>query len=104
MIKALAIAFNVLKGAILFARVAMLSLLVYNPVGLAIKAIVSVLAGIAWLLWKNWELNCRVPQRIFMKCLQRLNLEGFPQKPCDAGKDRDYGYYCKSNWVKDYER
>lgn len=54
-IKALAIAFNVLKGAILFARVAMLSLVVFNPVGLAIIAIVSALAGIAWLLWKNWD-------------------------------------------------
>lgn len=54
-IKALAIAFNVLKGAILFARVAMLSLVAFNPVGLAIIAIVSALAGIAWLLWKNWD-------------------------------------------------
>lgn len=54
-VKMLAVAFNILKGFILFTRLAMLSLIAFNPVALIIIAVVGALAGIAFLLWRNWD-------------------------------------------------
>ncbi|MEM4546856.1 MAG: phage tail tape measure protein [Nitrososphaerota archaeon] len=54
-IKMLAVAFNVLRGFILFTKLAMLSLIAFNPVALAIMVAVGALAGIAFLLWRNWD-------------------------------------------------
>ena len=54
-IKMLAVVFNFLRGVILFTRLAMLSLIAFNPVALIIIAVVGALAGVAFLLWRNWD-------------------------------------------------